>query len=66
MVKMPRCFKDANHIPPCKKPLNCPNQNDMKISKHAIRHTSCLQIYKQGSLVRHFRVFSSQEEASPH
>lgn len=68
MVKMLRCFKDANYIPPRKKPLNCPNQNDMKkiISKNPLCQTISLQIYKQGSLIRYFRVFSEVRRKPTH
>lgn len=68
MVKMPKCFKDANHIPPCKKPPNCPNHNDMTkiFSKHAICQIIFLQIYKQGSLIRHLRAFSKARKKPAH
>lgn len=68
IVKMPKCFKDANHIPPCKKPPNCPNQNDMTkiFSKHSICQIIYLQIYKQGSLIRHLRVFSKARRKPAH
>lgn len=68
MVKTPRCFKDANHIPPWKKPLNYPNLNDMTkiFSKNPICQTIWLRIYKQGSLIRDFRVFSEVRRKPAH
>lgn len=69
MVKMPKCFKDVNHIyTSLQETTQLSYHNDMTkiFSKHAICQILFLQIYKQGSLIRHLRVFSKAREKPAH